>query len=446
MVGYESYSAEGTDGDAQYLHTLLPPGETFVPPLRAVIRTDEATEATIMDGTAVTNETPNSALKVDSGANVKNDTLNNTTDPVNFGVTVSASANSNHIRVGDLIRIENEIMEVIGTYEDDPTSSSLVEGDIRCKRGSHGSTNAAHSDDPDIYFPLFNQYHDYDKFTVVQTDSSGNYRSTNFPANAAIGRAGSGVVGIVPGSVSIKFYEPGYQTLSMSGVHSGTNSGLEASTEYGFDITVDGAGLLTSDYMKFTVDSSNLTFGSGANSVLSKIQAVLDEYYYKNGSAILGERVTVGIVDGDIRFTSGQHLSTSAILLAAPSGGETSMFGVGRIPTIGLVNSPVSAKLPDDVLYDKVTYNTSPNTGVFVYDDGNGNLFGVGSGSVNYETGAIDMHGCPYNAEFVTNCLHKSAFSGKLTEVTDGRTNTLLNIYANCPSQKWNGSVHVKTY
>ena len=245
--------------------------------------------------------------------------------------------------------------------------------------------------------------------------------------------------------MAIKFYDVGYQSLGLSGITSSTNTGLTASTEYGFDITVNGSGLLDSDTMKFTTDSSNLNFG-GTNGVISKIQAVFNEQFYTTGSAIFEERVTVAIRNGDIVFISGSRLSTSAILLAAPSEGETTPFGVGRIPAIGNISSPVAARLPDDVTYDRITYEQIPNTNKFGYDDGKGNLFGMCTGTINYETGAISLGACPANAEFVYSVLHKSAFSGRATESTDDRINTLTDLYANTPSQKWNGSVNVKTW
>ena len=82
----------------------------------------------------------------------------------------------------------------------------------------------------------------------------------------------------------------------------------------------------------------------------------------------------------------------------------------------------------------------------FGYDNGSGQLSGMCSGTVNYETGAIDMTGCPANAEFVVSALTNSAFSGKLNEGTDERINSIADIYANTPSQKWNGSVKVKVF
>ena len=183
-----------------------------------------------MDGTVVSNTAPDSNMYLASVADVKNNTLANTTDPVNFGVVVSASANSTLIRVGDLIRVENEVMEVLGTYEDDPTDSSLVAGDIRCERGKFGTTTASHSYTPDIRLPFFNAYGNYNKFTTARTDDGGKYKATNF---FGLGRGTTvAASGILPGSVNIKFYQPGYQEIGMSGITGNTNSGLSSGTTY----------------------------------------------------------------------------------------------------------------------------------------------------------------------------------------------------------------------
>ena len=421
MTGYETYSEETVgSGATKYLHSMLMPGETFSPPIRAVISTESA--STQFDGTPVSNTAPDSNEYTATGSGCAD--LDNTTDPVTF-TTVGARH-----RVGDLIRVENEVMEVTAISGDDVT----------VKRAMYGSSVDSHSDGVDVRYPFFNAYHDYNKYSVAQTDANGKFKCQNF---FGLGRAATGNQGIVPGSVAIKFYEAGYQSLGLSGITSGTNSGLSVSTEYGFDITVDSSGI-NSDNMKFTTDSSNVNWG-GTNGVISKIQAVLNTQYYTTSSPLIGKKVAVGIVGGDIRFTSGQHLSSSAMLLAAPSGGETTPFGVGAIPAIGSVRSPVAARLPDDVSYDRVTYTTSPNN-VFCYDDGYGNLLGVCSGTINYETGAIDMTGAPVNAEFVYSVAHTSAFSGKLAEAGTGRINGLIEILANTSNQKQTGSVALRTY
>ena len=159
---------------------------------------------------------------------------------------------------------------------------------------------------------------------------------------------------------------------------------------------------------------------------------------------MLNKRVYISITDGDIRFTSGTRLSTSAILLAAPSSGTTP-FGVGRVPAIGDVNSAISARLPDDIKYDPITYQSYANTGAFIYDDGYGNLFGnCGANSkINYETGAIDMVGCYPEANFVVSALYNGPFSGRQSPSKVGKINGLTAIHGNLTSQKGEGEVTI---
>ena len=177
----------------------------------------------------------------------------------------------------------------------------------------------------------------------------------------------------------------------------------------------------------------------------------MDTKYYNTAANIFEQRATVGIVGGDIRFTSGTNLSTSAIALTAGADGASAAYNIfaqqnGRFKALANIDAAIPARLPDDVVYDRITYATSPNSSVFLYDNSYGGLTGNGSGTINYETGAIDMLGCPPNAEFVISCLHTSAFSGKLNEGETDRVNSLVDIYANTTSQKWGGKVEVKTY
>ncbi len=440
MAGYETYSDDTSDGVTEYLHTLLPPGEVFNPPLRAVIRTGEST--VLMDGTAVDNAAPDSNEYVDSTADVDSATADgivNSTSATTLYLepyTSAANCTANLFRVGDLIRIRDEVMEVTAIGD----KSNLANNTLTVKRGMYASTAVtAGADDDPVRLPFFNAYHDYADYTVAQTDRDGKFKCFNF---FGLGRSATEVQGIVPGSVALKFYtEGGYQELGMSGITSGTHSGLTASTAYAFDIQVDGG--TNFDNLTFTTDSSNLNFG-GTNGVINKIQSALDTQYYTSGN-LFQKKVYVGIVNGNIRFTSGSNLSTSAIALTAEDGADASFFGSGRIPALIGINAAVAARLPDDVIYDNVTYATAPNTKAFMYDDGNGNLFGVGTGKINYETGAVDFH-APVEAEFVISCLHTSAFSGRVNESETDRINSLVDIYANTTNQKWTGEVKVKTY
>ena len=427
MVGYKTYSTEtaiADSGATRYLHTMLMPGEVYYPSIRAVIST--ATATTQFDGTIATNAAPDSNEYTDSGENCTG--LNNTTDPVTLATTGAM------FRVADLIRVENEVMEV----------TAISGGDVTVKRAMFGSSAASHADASDIRFPFFNAYHDFDKYSVAQTDDNGRFKCFNFFGQ---GRSTTVPQGLIPGSLAIKFYNAGYQELGLSGITSSTNSGLVAGGSYWLKIAIDGG---TAESINFTADSSNVNFG-GNNGVLSKIQAVLDEKYYNTASNTFEQKATVGIVGGDIRFTSGTRLSTSAIALTAGADGASAAYNIfaqqnGRFKALANIDAAVAARLPDDVLYDRITYATFPNTRIFCYDNGFGQLSGMCGGTINYETGAIDMTGAPPNAEFVYSVSHTSAFSGKLTDASTARGGVLVNILANCPSQKWNGSITVKSW
>ena len=300
--------------------------------------------------------------------------------------------------VGDLIRVDDEIMEVTGI-----SSNTLT-----VIRGTHGSSAASHSDNTAIELPFFNAFVDFDKYSVAQTDGSGKFKAMNF---FSFGRNtdGSGnqeSMGV--NNIAIKFYSQGFQEIGLSNITSSTSSGLAVSTEYKFNITVDGGSVFSN--LTFTTDSSDVTFG-GTNGIINKIQDALDEQFYTAGSNLFEKKVMVSIVNGDVRFTSGSHLSTSAILLAAPTSGTTP-FGVGRLPAIANVEAPVASKLPNDTIIDKRTGLETKNIGQMAYDDGNGNINGVCNGTISYNSGAIQLTNAPANAEFVVSANYGSSQSG----------------------------------
>ena len=175
--------------------------------------------------------------------------------------------------------------------------------------------------------------------------------------------------------------------------------------------------------------------------MIRKIQDALDVQYYTAGN-LFEKRVTVGIVNGDIRFTSGQHLSTSAILLAdtGDAGSFLDAAANGRIPIAGDIEAPVAARLPDDTITDRKTGISSPNNGVFFYDDGRGNILGACSGTINYETGAIDLNGCPPNANFVVSVNYGAAHSGGNKYVA-ANGNSIMQIQARSTNAKINTTI-----
>ena len=441
ILAYRTWTDESTmTGNTYHVNHLLKPNQGMIIPDCPAIISDETIEQ--LDGTAVDNQAPNGNMYTefsDGVADIDSATaagiVGNATNTTVYlePYTSAANCSANLFRVGDLIRVRDEVMEVTAIGD----KSNLANNYLTVKRdmyGTDGGTAAVDNDNTRL--PFFNAYHDYDKYSVAQTDGQGRFKATNF---FGYGRSATNIQGITAGSIAIKFYQSGYQTLGLSNITSSTNTGLTASTAYEFDIQVDGGSNF--DNQSFTTDSSNLNFG-GANGLISLLQSALDAQYYTSGN-LFEKKVHVGIVNGDLRFTSGSHLSTSAIALTAGSSGTAEFFGTGRIPAVGSINSAVAAKLPDDVVYDRITYQSSPNANAFMYDDGYGNLVGAGRGTINYETGAIDFTNAPVNAEFVVSCLHTSPFSGRQDATNTAKMNSLKAIYGNMPNQKASGELTI---
>ena len=352
----------------------------------------------------------------------------------------SAGAANSLFRLNDLIRLDDEVCRVTSIV-DTAGDGAYTPAHFVVERGLHGTTKADHTNNTAIRFPFFNAYHDFDKYSVVQTNNNGRFKAHNF---FGFGRVGDFTAdGIVPGSIAGKFYLRGYQTFGLSGITPQSNSGLAASTAYGIDITVDGGSLFQD--LTFTTDASNLNFG-GTNGVIKKIQDALDTQYYTAGN-LFEKKVFVGIVDGDIRFTSGQNLSTSAILLGDPTGGATTPFNVGRFPDIGTdaedVNAPVASKLPEDTIINSAGVSV-PNVGVFFYDDGHGRILGSASGSINYTTGKIDFTGPP-NSEFAITANYDSALGGG-TNTTSNTENVIKTISARSCNSKINTPIEIVAF
>ena len=422
----------------RYATMLLPAGDfIYLPNGRIVGYNADASGA---NATSISNQvltvdadgSGGSDLYVDSGADVDNTTASGIVGSATSTTVYLENGHSKYFKKGDLIRCTNEIMEVTAVG----TGADLANSTLTVIRGTHGSAAASdHSNDDAVLLPFFNAYNNYNKYAEAQTNKTGKFKCMNF---FGYGRTATTLVdGLVAGSVAFKFYSQGYQELGLSGITPNTNTGLAASTTYQFTITVDGGSAYDLDV---TTDSSNTNFG-GKNGLLNKIQDVFNSAYYTSGN-LFEKRVTVGIVDGDVRFTSGSHLSTSAIALGDSGGGDTDIFGVGRIPAFANIESAVAAKLPDDTLFNKVTYEENPNIGAFMYDDGNGNLLGAGTGTINYETGAVDFTAMP-NAEFVISATYLSAHSGGTNVTTANGKNHLTSIGARSTNQKLNAIVKV---
>ena len=472
LSGYETYSDENTGaGATRYLHTVLLPNESFSPPLRSVISTEAA--STQFDGTSVGSLAVVSADSTAGGQPRRTNTFlfNGSSHVTTLGAnvedsdtTITTAANgTNAFRVGDLIQIGTtsgttatnlEIMRVLSinsttemTVERGSSSASGTGlfGSITVDKDNQTDSNEGAVSGAKIFLPYFNEFQDFNKFTEVQTDALGRFKVSNmFGQGRSTTAAASS--GIVAGSFAMKFYNAGYQELGLNGITQNSDSGLTASTQYFFKIIIDGA---PSDEISFTVATTNVTFG-GKNGIVAKMQGAIDALFADKTKNNFEKGATVSITGGDLRITSNQRTSLSAIALTvATSGGAaaTRLFStntsMGRLAA--LPKAAVDARLPEENIFDSVTNTSIPNPENLVYDDGLGNLLGAAQGTINYDTGAFEISNAPSNAGFKFIVNHSSAFSGKLNEGTTGRINSVKEILANTFSQK-NGSVTVKTF
>ena len=188
------------------------------------------------------------------------------------------------------------------------------------------------------------------------------------------------------------------------------------------------------------------------NGVIRKMQDAFDTLARTAGNALFGYSCSISIVNGALRFTSNSRLlphdgtNGSKMLLADASSGTNVFSGAaGIFPDIAGVNAPVSPELPDLQVYDPITYATSFNTDSqrVCYDDGYGNIIGCSRGTINYETGAINLIGAPANASFEVSLIHNSPFSGSIN-ATKADSNTIAAIHANVLNKNASGKITVK--
>ena len=443
IFGFQQWTDEDTIGNENFLHFLLSPGEVISMPASRAIMTDNDTD--LYEGDVINSVAPNSGLEVASGATLAENVEDSDTE---FNVS-----DSDYFRVGDCIQLgvseetvrRIEVMEVTAIGTNNLTVRRALYGSSAADKDSQTHSTAGAVSGANIYFPIFNKYHDYDKYSVVQTDNLGRYRSTNFFGYA---RTATALSGITPGSVAIQFYTKGYQGLGLSDVTSNTPTGLTASTTYYLTIAADGGSALE---INFTTDATNGNFG-GENGLVQKIQDALDTAYYTAGN-LFEKKVNVVIRGGDVIFESQSKLSTSAIALTAGTSGSGASVRFlaqanGRIPALANIPSAVDARLEPELNYDRVTYSSSYRD-IFITDDGYGNLKYAGRsvGTINYETGAIEwaISSCP-NAEFVISALYNAPFSGKQDSTDAAKVNSLMEVLGNTPQQKGGATLKVETF
>ena len=211
---------------------------------------------------------------VDSTANVDDATADDITDDLTALTLYMESTHSKFFKNGDLVIIDNEVMELQSVGD----GLSLAKSSATMKRGLLGSTVAVHADAQPVNFFFGNEYLAYDVGKCI-SDKKGRFSQRG----AFFGKARTSdklVDGLVPGSVAIgPFYtEGGYLDWGLSGITANTETSLVASTTYTFHIVVDefnNGGIdstTTETAIAFTTDASDTTFNGSSNAVLPKIQ------------------------------------------------------------------------------------------------------------------------------------------------------------------------------
>ena len=356
-------------------------------------------------------------------------------------------------KAGDLIMVNSEVMRV----------ESISTNTLTVKRGLLGSIQAAHSDDDDLRFFFGNEHLAFDNGKCM-TDGQGRFSQKG--AFFGYGRtADKKADGLVPGSVAIgPFYQGGHLDWGLTDIKGSDDTGLVASTAYTFHIVVDeynvgGFDSVSSETaIAFTTDASDTTFAGSGNAVLPKIQARFDALFYDASSGLYNKKVSIGIINGDIRVSSHSNNSDTRVGIGNVSG--TSPFGVGRFPSLSssvpnllgsehgggttdnIVFGPATT-LPQETIDDPITGKTIQNTGAFLLDDGNGNLLHMGSkvGSISYVTGHCSFNHLPY-AEFKIYAESLSAHSGGNKYISAGQ-NTIYAIDARSMNAKADSKIEL---
>ena len=194
-----------------------------------------------------------------------------------------------------------------------------------------------------------------------------------------------------------------------------------------------------------------MNFG-GTSGIISKLQTAINTATRTAGNNLFGYSCSVGIVNGKLRFTSDSHLlphdgtNGSKIEVKDGAGGTNVLTGAaGIFPDINNSIAAIEPKLPDNEIYDPITYGTVANIGGFAYDRGDSRIYGQATGSINYETGALDFVGPP-SASFQISACYNGPFSGKRDATETARANSIVAVHANVLNRRMAGQLQVTTY
>ena len=422
----------------RYTSIMLAGNDFFYFPTSRIVGYNAAESAA--NAVTIDNVAPNSNMYVDSGA----DTTEGFADDDDTTITFdngSGGVAYQMFKEGDLIRLDDEICRITSIV-DTAGDGAYTPAHFIVDRAVYGSTKADHTNNTDIRFPFFNTNNRFNKYSVCQTNEEGNFHARNF---FGYGRTMTGIYdGIVPGSIAVKFYQPGYQSMGLTGITSSTNTGLTASETYYLTVAVDGGSAVE---INVTIDATNTNFG-GKNGLIQKLQQAINAKYFVSGG-LFEKRMTVKLVNGDVRFISGQFLSTSAVALTAGTSGAGASVRLlaqqnGRIPILAGIQGAVAAKLPLDTVRDSKTYEEVKNVQGFMTDNGRGILSGIGNGRINYETGEIDFTAFP-NSEFVITATYNSVQCGGIDTSTNG-FNTITSVSGRSMNSKMDAKLKVIVY
>tara|TARA_Y100000401_G_scaffold20699_1_gene13842 strand:- start:1245 stop:2942 length:1698 start_codon:yes stop_codon:yes gene_type:complete len=390
----------GNNFTSRRINTVLRPNDFMYLPHNVLFTYDHdsAISTTSATDTASTATSGSTAKFIDADASTRGDgitrsasgiietnvLINNASNHASGDTTLTVDS-SHYFKVNDILRIAKngggtEFLKVV-----DIASSTTID----VERGILGSTAGQLDDNTEFNLVYKNQIGD----SRVTSDLNGLYQASTF---FGYGRSiSSQPQGLTMGSIAIKVREPAYQEFGLTGQTVNTSTGLATSTSFDFKITNDADSQQT---ITIVTDSSNVNWG-GTNGVLSKINDQFKTLYENNTFTNLP---TIALVNGDVRVTSGSRLSTSSIALADGTSNNLIGGSAGRIPNVDIYIS-TATQFPKDFETDKI-----------IFDDGKGNLNGgAGSGTIDYNSGAISLNTFP-NSEFSVSAYFNSALSGDL--------------------------------
>ena len=397
-VKLSNWTNDTTQSGNEFIHTILTRGEFISIPNAKMITFDGGFSA--CNGSTVTQTTSSPTT---SGLTTSASTIG--VSDTTFTTTTDAS---NDLQAGDYITIGSgaEIMRVV----------KVATTTITVDRGQFFTATTTHSASQAVNY-----------YFITDANGISNWRGNpNDLATQTKFWGTSFTGGLVSGSIGVRFFNPPYQELGLFNITSSTDTKLTVSTAYAFKVTINGVAY---DNNSFTTDASNTNWG-GTNGVLTKIQNVMDTNKIP---------CTVGIIGGDIRFTSKIATNGGAIALADPTTG-TSVFGVGDVPDKDSLDGAIDAVL--DNAYGDEFYSASN----YMFDDGKGKLYRVngGSGSINYDDGAMKIISAPPLRQFNISISKDSALDGMVD--LDASKNYIQQINARSVNAVQDGKVRVVGY